>query len=99
MPIRRTIATVATRQFLKSLSRDARLPVDIQQTAQQLLEHFPTGQDVLTLARREGYLQQTVGFSQVFFHWARVSPRSNFRLSSMLMRQSFKLRICFPVPH
>lgn len=63
MPIRRTIATVATRQFLKSLSRDARLPVDIQQTAQQLLEHFLTGQDVLTLARREGYLQQTVGFS------------------------------------
>ncbi|UQY33051.1 hypothetical protein K8U54_15075 [Pseudomonas fulva] len=67
MPIRRTIATVATRQFLKSLSRDTRLPVDIQQTAQQLLEQFPTGQDVLTLARRESYLQETVGFSQVFF--------------------------------
>jgi hypothetical protein len=67
MPIQRTIATVATRQFLKTFALNARLPKDIQQTAQHLLQHFPTGQDVLTLAKRESYLQETVGISQTLF--------------------------------
>lgn len=67
MPIHRTIATVATRRFLKSLKEDPRVPEDVRQTALRLLEHFPTTQDVLTLAKRESYLQETVGISQTLF--------------------------------
>ncbi|AGN82596.1 BPSL0761 family protein [Pseudomonas putida] len=67
MPIHRTISTVATRQFLKNLCQDSRIPEDIQLKALQLLEHFPTAQDVLTIARRENYLQETVGISQTLF--------------------------------
>ncbi|WP_454869646.1 hypothetical protein [Pseudomonas putida] len=44
-----------------------RIPEDIQLKALQLLEHFPTAQDVLTIARRENYLQETVGISQTLF--------------------------------
>lgn len=67
MSIRRTIATVATRQFLKNLSQDSRPPEDVKATAQQLLKHFPTSPEVLTLAKRESYLQETVGISHTLF--------------------------------
>ncbi|MBN3864900.1 hypothetical protein HCU66_21985 [Pseudomonas frederiksbergensis] len=63
MPIHRPIATVATRQLLKNLTRDSRVPDDFRETVLRLLEHYPTAQDVLTLGERESYLQETVCIS------------------------------------
>lgn len=43
------------------------IPEAVKRQAQDLLHHFPTAQDVMTIARREDYLQKNVGISQVLF--------------------------------
>jgi hypothetical protein len=68
MPVHRTISTVAARHFLKNLTHDSRIPDDARNTALELLGHFPTAPDVLTLAKRGSYLKETVGISHTLFY-------------------------------
>ncbi|WP_419183253.1 BPSL0761 family protein [Pseudomonas guariconensis] len=95
----RTIATVATRQFLKNLSQDSRLPEDVKATVRQLLKHFPTSQEVLTLAKRESYLQETVGWGSAipFSPWVKAMRwRSCRRWSSLKSKRCRPHANCFP---
>ncbi|WP_277962710.1 BPSL0761 family protein [Pseudomonas sp. RIT-To-2] len=67
MPVQRTKTVVATRRFLHNLMCDERVPLDVRDQACALLKHYPTARNVLTIAKREAYLQSAVGISDILF--------------------------------
>jgi hypothetical protein len=67
MSVNRTQSVVATRRFLYNLMCDEQVPLEVRDQACALLKHYPTARDILTIAKREAYLQTTVGISDILF--------------------------------
>lgn len=56
-PIERTVSVIAARRFLYDIQNDGSLPDDLRRRALGLLRHYPSGPEVLLLAKKEDAFQ------------------------------------------
>lgn len=87
MPAERTRAMLWAGGFLIKLARDRRLPLDVRQSAVAIARHFPTIEDVASMAmfRHPTGLGVGLAMPRETDGWAEACPLGPLRYSTRLM--------------